>query len=739
MILDPGGNDTRGGSQTAASLKRMPESNESAVVLAETGIGPIAAMLPEFDLAGTVLVPALRRASSFRGLFGYFTSGVLAELAPGLADYLNRQTDPIQLVISPFITDDDIAAIEQGTLDAGELVQQKMRELLVDVAISESALATHTLTCLAWLLANDRLEIRVAYSAKRYHPKVWLLSDSSGTVCARGSANATGSAIGGNVENIDVDCTWVPGSSKKVTTFTDEFEREWNDDSDHVRVYPLDQAVANEWIETYGGSTPPTPTEYRIALEHDHQPTRGTENRARGLPSIKLTEFGLPPGLRWKEGPYKHQGEAVKAFEDNGRSGVLEMATGSGKTITALIAAYRTYTDSGKLLIIIAAPTKPLVSQWVLEARDFGLDPIQPAAASTRQKKFEEVDAALRRMKFGQTAVECLVVTNQLLTDPVFREKLQSSSIPRFLIGDEAHNLGSASFTKNPPDFFEYRLGLSATPIRQYDDEGTAELFNFFGGVVYRFGLDRAIGICLVPYDYFVHETALDSVELEEWFELSTRIRSNQWRDDDDEHLQNLYRMRRALVENAASKVPALEALLAKEHSDNVSHTLIYASSKNPRQLEMVRETLRRVGLKFHQVTELESADKARLRDIFLQFQVGNLQILVAKRILDEGVNVPEIRTAYILASTTVEREWVQRRGRVLRRAPGKDHAEIHDFVVVPPADDRGDPNVRSLLRGELERISAFGNLARNHADVDGAVAVASSLTSRFFVEGGLQ
>ena len=689
-------------------------------------------MLPRYDVADSVLIPGLRLATSLKGMFGYFTSGVLVDLAPGLAEYLERRdTQAVRLVVSPAILAEDFAAIREGTTTKPAIVERRLIDLLGSDQVTESALAHHTLQCLAWLLASQRLDVRVAFLTYRYHPKVWLLSDSSGTICARGSGNATGAALHGNIENLDVDCSWIDGSARKVKTFLDEFDLQWNDQSDLMDVYPLADAVRNEWLSRYTPTAPPTPTDFDSALQEDRD--AGLVRPPPGTPPARTVSFRIPPGIIWRTGRYRHQGEAVDAFEAAGRRGVFEMATGAGKTIAALIAANRIYRDQGRLLIVVTAPTTALVLQWAEEARRFGLDPVLPTTAHTRKDKFHRIDTALRRLRHKSSNVECLVVTNHLLKDPVFQTKLAAFGAISFLVADEVHNLGASRFISNPPDFFTSRLGLSATPVRQFDEPGTAKLFQYFGGVVYRFGLDHAIGICLVPYDYYLHDTHFTESELEEWVAITQRIAANRWRDEDDDYLQGLYRRRRAVVENAESKVPVLRSVLEGIGPRFLQNTLVYTSSKNPAQLQAVLDMLAHLNIRFHRITEHESSDTHLLEGLFDAFRSGALQVLVAKKVLDEGVNLPTIQRAFILASTTVEREWVQRRGRVLRRAPGKDHAVIHDFLVIPPDLGTEAADVRSLIRSELDRIEAFADLARNAAAVDGALAVYHRLVLRYF------
>ena len=245
---------------------------------------------------------------------------------------------------------------------------------------------------------------------------------------------------------------------------------------------------------------------------------------------------------------------------------------------------------------------------------------------------------------------------------------------------------------------------------------------------MFEFGLADAIGVCLVPYHYHLHPVGLSHHELEEYRRLSDKIRRltlAAGRDpsaEEEERLQLLRNRRRLVLEAAEGKLEMLKALLAQGSPDEVRHTLVYATDKDPSQLESVNEIVRSLGLRFHQITAHETGN-ARLVDSVLDaFRGGSLKVLTAKRVLDEGLNVPEISTAIILASTTVERQWVQRRGRVLRMcsAIGKEYATIHDFLVLPPPGEPRDDEVKRLIRGELARCDEFTNLARNRAALGG-------------------
>ena len=415
------------------------------------------------------------------------------------------------------------------------------------------------------------------------------------------------------------------------------------------------------------------------------------------------------------------------------------MATGSGKTITAMISAYRLYEATKPLLIVVSAPYLPLIEQWCDEITPFGLNPVNLTTAGSATKRAREIEKLNRRLRNGLSDVEVIVVSHDTLCTSEFMNAIHAFECARLLIADEAHNLGRPSFINNPPEFFEHRLGLSATPIRQYDEEGTKALFDFFGPAVFQFTLEEAIGQCLVEYDYYVHPVHLTDSEMDEWFDLTGRIKQNAWRNERDkpnDYLAKLQRDRRALLETASGKVSTLRDLLDKEDIHCLSHTLIYTSDKGPEQLQKVNELLLAKHILFHQLTAEETASRDETKRLVQSFQNGELQVLTAKRVLDEGVNIPQICKAFILASTTVERQWVQRRGRLLRSCNSihKTHSIIHDLLALPPGmEERLDPDAHSLVLSELRRAREFARLARNGGRTDGPLKMIDKMVHALY------
>ena len=698
-------------------------------------------IVPRDDLIGEVLIPCLRRTRTLDCMFGYFGSGALADLAPGLAEYLNRPTDDARLIISPQLQPQDLAAMEQGLRTPVSVLERRLFELLGEARVSESALVRHTLECLAYLIATARLEIKISFLRDgQFHDKVWFFSDLSDRVVVSGSSNLTRSGLGRNHEQVRIERSWETDDQRiAIEVLSDEFDALWHGQREYAICLDLPVAVRERLIREYRPGKPPSVNDFEVALHHDRQ--RQLMNTPVAFPVPSRPVFHVPPSLQWEDGPYRHQAAAVRAFETAERRGVLQMATGAGKTIAALIAAHRLYQADRRLLIVIAAPTLPLIAQWRAEAEAFGLDPIVPGE-SAGAAKLGIAERAVRQLIMRTSDVECLVVTHHLLCDSEFQSVISRYRGSILLIGDEVHNLGREAFLENRPDFIRFRLGLSATPARQYDEAGTSALFDYFGGVVYEFTLEDAIGVCLVPYDYFVHVVRLTDDEMHGYRELTERIKRIAWQigDDDDanDDLQLLLNRRRKILENAEGKLTALRAELAERDLRGMRHTLIYATDKGPEQLESVNRMLHELGLRAHQLTAEETQDGRLVHRVLEAFRDGAIQVLTAKRVLDEGLNVPEIAEALILASTTVERQWVQRRGRVLRpcTATGKDHAVLHDFLVLPPETEtyQGvDDDTRKLIQGEVSRIREFARLARNAAAEDGPRATLQPIILEYF------
>lgn len=703
-------------------------------------------VLPTDPVTEEALIPALKATRSLDMMMGYFASSSLAEIAPGLAHFLRNEVAPLRLVVSPFLTSGDFDTLTQDH----EALSAFAGRILIDDVPDEDLLVRHTLECLAWLITQERLILQVAVMRDAlFHPKVWLFDDGTYRAALHGSSNLTGRALTRNREQLTLSRAWKGEEATfHVERLRQEFDELWGGGDADCRVLSLPDAVKQKIVKDY--KTESMPDEQ--GLSHLWQRAHGIEKPIDMDQPAKSNKLTIPSYLVYETGDFAHQGAAVQAWENAGRRGILEMATGAGKTITSMICAAKLQDEVGKLLVIVSAPYKPLIEQWCGEIREFGVEPINLTAVGGPLARDREIKQAARRLRRGSSNAEILVVSNDTLCTDEFIATIAGIPIPKLFIADECHNLGAESFTARPPECFEYRLGLSATPVRQYDEEGTEAIIAYFGDVCYSFTLEQAIGVCLTEYDYHVHFVELTDQEMHEWYELTAKISSQAWKiasGKSDSYLDNLLRQRRLVLETAEAKIGLLTQLLSEEGERSLRYTLIYATDKQPAQLEAVNALLRDSGVLFHQLTQEETQSRDRTARILADFQEGTTQVLTAKRVLDEGVNIPQIKLAYILASTTVKRQWVQRRGRLLRtcRAIGKTHAVIHDFVVIPPGmssssdGDMLDPDARKLVRSELERVWEFARLSRNGPSDDGpyeAVRYLQALANAWGATSGL-
>lgn len=451
-----------------------------------------------------------------------------------------------------------------------------------------------------------------------------------------------------------------------------------------------------------------------------------------------MTEIEKPAGLT----PRKYQERAVRSWVQNQGQGILNMATGTGKTITSLLAAVKlSELQNDRLGLVIAAPYQHLVDQWEDEVNNFGLQAY--LAYQSKSQWTEDVAGAITEFTTGNRDHFVIITTHDTFASEHFQSLLRRlNGIETLLVADEVHHLGAPHLRTALPEHIRARLGLSATPERWYDEDGTSILYDYFSnGEVFTYGLDDAIrNGYLSEYYYVPHIVTLTDDEAEQYLALSKAIGRllNEGGDTvtnfdlkSDDQLQRLLFKRARLIGTAENKLDTLRSLLTRTGVETLHHTLVYCGDGSvptegegeevKRQIRAITELLGTdLGIRTHQFT-YEEGQSTRER-LLADFETGNLQALVAIRCLDEGVDVPATQTAFMLASSTNPRQFVQRRGRILRPHKDKEYSVIHDFVVSPPkmdssADETAFSIERNLIRKELRRVAEFAKHARNHPD----------------------
>ena len=415
----------------------------------------------------------------------------------------------------------------------------------------------------------------------------------------------------------------------------------------------------------------------------------------------------------------KYQHQAVANWLENKGRGTLKMATGSGKTIIALAIAVELYQQIGLQVLLIVCPYRHLVTQWSRECQKFNL---QPLIAMTRTDNWQgELSNRLYNLANDARSFLTIITTNSTLISTGFQSQLKYFPAKTLMVGDEAHNLGSAKIESSLPRNIGLRLALSATPERQYDESGTEALLDYFGAIIQpKFTLAAAIKQgALVNYLYYPVFVELTDTEAINYAKLTRRIgwslnKNPSFQDNDT--LTSLLTKRSRLIATAANKLICLEELMQTRLE--TTHTLFYCGdgcvADDVRQIDAVTHLLgKKLGYRVNTYTadtSLEARENLRR-----QFESGKLQGLVAIRCLDEGIDIPAIKTAVILASSSNPRQFIQRRGRILRPCAHKKQATLFDMIVLPPNLEREIWSVeKSLLRKELLRFITFAELADN-------------------------
>jgi DNA phosphorothioation system restriction enzyme len=666
--------------------------------------------------------PCLAQAWRYDRAVGYFTSTSMAAAARGLRPFVAREGQ-MRLVASPHLTDEDVKAIQEGYETRHDVVQRALlREL---AAVETPDPVRRRLEFLAWLIAEERLDIKIALveSVHRvgiYHEKVGIFSDErDDTVVFTGSANESVGGLLANFEALEVFRSWLPEDAARTRRWADDFAALWGNQTPGLAIYDFPQAVRNQILERYKPSRRPR----RDPEEPDEATVIAGARAPFGIPRS-------PDHVRLRD----YQKDAVRNwFAANGR-GVWEMATGTGKTFAALAAAahvYRRLADHGRSLAVVAVcPFQHLVDQWADGAAEFGVRAIR--CSGTRDSWMPTLGAALTAAAAREIPFVFAAATNQTFAGDAFQAHLLPFRGDLLLIGDEVHNLGAPTLRRALPEQATYRLGLSATPERHFDPEGTSQLFSYFGTTVFSFTLAQAIAAqALVPYRYYPLLVSLTSDEQEEYLSLTERIARLAARGDEltpetaQGPLQIALYERARLTGRAQGKIGALRDII--EPLRQTTHNLVYCSDSEPgqggiSQLDAaVRVLGRDLGMRVNTYTHLTTPrDREERRR---RFAAGDLQALVAIRCLDEGIDIPEATRGFILASTTNPRQFVQRRGRLLRRSPGKERADLYDFIVSPPevSSDRKVWEIeRRLVGRELLRVMELADAAENGPEAMG-------------------
>lgn len=668
------------------------------------------------DMANDFYIPMLGEAILYKRAVGFFSSSALAAISAGIYE-LYENGGKIQLIASPRLSPEDIEAINDGYQQREEIIKGALKRQLEDCT---DFCQQNRLNLLATLIAKGILDIRIAVTIGKkgigmYHEKMGLIEDIEGNIVAfSGSMNETDTALHDNYEAIDVFCSWISSDNKRVERKNQAFTKMWDGLDENICVMKFPE-LEKEFIEKYQMG------------DIDAKSLKESWAAYHGKPTFGLVK---PEWLNL----YDYQQEAIKNWQADDYCGIFDMATGTGKTLTALGAVAELCKNVKRLAVIIVCPYQHLVEQWVEDIRAFGANPIIGYSGSSYTNYKKELKNRIFNFNYKITDFFCFITTNASFMSKAINEEIRKLTQDTILVVDEAHNFGAKNLQNTLQQNFTYRLALSATLERQGDEDGTTVLKNFFGNKCIEYGLERAIAEKkLTPYYYYPVIVYLTDEELEKYQLYTSKIIQNIVRRKDKTVVTNLakeFMLKRArLVAGASEKVEKLREMA--NDFKNEKNMLIYCGATNVqgndncsdediRQIDYISRMLNfDFGMHTAQFTSREDSNERKRR--LEEFQDGEIQALIAIKCLDEGVNVPAIKTAYILASTTNPKEYIQRRGRVLRLYPGKEAAYIYDFITLPRELTTVEntslelaKSERALVVKEIRRMREFCHIALN-------------------------
>lgn len=685
------------------------------------------------SVAKDFYIPLLIQAVKYQRAVGFFSSSCLVEISKGISE-LAKNGGKIQLVASPYLSDEDIEAIKSGYAMRDQVVKEAIRREMTE---GKTPFEKARLNLLANLISDNILDIKIAFTEDSdrmgmYHEKMGIITDAEGNrVAFAGSMNESAAAMTLNYETIDVYCSW-KGEVDRVIAKENAFASIWNDTEPNIKIIDFPE-LKQEIIDKYKYAVP----DFEIDKKEYAPDIDTVLHTDLGV----YTEYG-PKFPEWFK-LHDYQDEAITEWQKRNYRGIFDMATGTGKTYTGLGALTTLSKNLGhKLAAIIVCPYQHLVEQWVEDILKFNIDPIIGYSDSSQKDWQKRLKNAIRDQKLKVRGREffCFICTNATFSSDYVQAQLAKIKSDTLLMVDEAHNFGAPYLSCLLYDNYKYRLALSATLDRHNDEEGTAKLYDFFGEKCIEYTLDRAIEEKkLTKYKYYPIVVTLTEEELEAYDNLSYEIGKCIMKDKNGKIKlsskgEKLALKRSRIIAGAKNKLTMLEEVIQPYIHDK--HILVYCGatkgleqnqdrsdidSEDIRQIDAVTDLLgNKLGMEVSQFTSKESVEEREV--LKREFSAGDtLKVLIAIKCLDEGVNIPKIKTAFILASTTNPKEYIQRRGRVLRLAEGKEYAEIYDFITLPydtqSVTSLTEAQVKrnfTLVKNELRRAEEFSRIAVN-------------------------
>ncbi len=680
------------------------------------------------DIVEEFYEPVLSCALQYDRIAGFFCSTTLAVAARGLSEFI-RHNGKMRLITSPILDPDDYDVIQKVT-KGGDLT---LDDLHFDLDNIITEFESDHVQALGWMLEHGMLEMKLAIvagddgsilsresllQAGLFHQKVGVLVDSYGNKLSfSGSINETAAAWLNNDEEFKVFKGW-EGNTDYLKRDVERFETLWNNQKKNTKVYDLPTAVKDELVK-YGRKFDIS----KITL-HQYVEKKKKEN------PFEYCGISL----------FSYQKAALNKWRKHNYSMLFEMATGTGKTRTAIAGLKYLFSQHERLIAIVACPQNTLARQWMDEVTALKVDSDwSEIIDGTNRKWVEDLQGIILKNSAG-FADHCIIYTTHATSSSdkflnAFRQ-YKSYRTDILFIGDEVHWLGASKLRRALLPDYKYRIGLSATPSRWFDDRGTRLLEEYFGNEHFEFTIKDALTKVnpltgkhfLVNYYYKISKVGLTLSESVEYARLTEKIAKLYLAKDKDpeaeEKYNRLLEKRADIIKNAENKFIEFEKILTQlENNGELENLIIFVS---PQQKDKVLEILQERGIVAHKLTQEEGTTPesrygglTERQQIIKLFKSRLYKALVAIKCLDEGIDIPTASRGILLSSSTNPREYVQRIGRIIRQDSSKTFAYLYDICVDSMDSLTGDSLdlEKRIRRNEQKRLQEIAANAINSSE----------------------
>lgn len=691
------------------------------------------------NLVEDFYIPVLSCAISYDRIAGFFSSTSLTLASKGLANLI-KNGGRMRLLACPRLSQDDYDTIKKFCMEPNQYIAKK---LLLEVENIYYDFHIDHVRALGWMLANHFLEMKIVQvnnifdgvnsgQLGIFHQKIGIIKDSKNNILTfSGSINETASAWIYNVEEFKVFKSWEPGQEEYINSDLKKFNDFWCGKRTDVKIYDLPSAVEKKLIE-YGkqfSEEQYLKKYYKKTYKYLVREEDGTDKYS----AQQQEEIPL----------FFYQKKAVEKWEANNCKLLFEMATGTGKTRTAIGCINKLLKHTNKIVVIICTPQDTLTKQWKTEIDNIKLKfDAEIIADGSNPKWRKQLPVLLTKMNVGMYQQVVIYTTHTTASKydfiRIMEENLKGTEV--CFVGDEAHGLGANKTKHALLPIYQYRIGLSATPTRWFDEVGTAVLTEYFGEDPFTFSILQAQTIInpltnkpfLVNYYYHPVFVQLSEKELEKYQQLTKKIRNlskyknNKGRNNEDfqARYEKLLFARADIQKTAVLKYEAFDKIL--KSINDVNNTLVFVA---PEQINETLQILNQNNVIAHRITQEQGTKPMAKynglteRQYLIEcFKKKQYRALVAISCLDEGIDIPSADTAIIMASSTNPREYIQRIGRVIRQAPNKGQAHIYDFIIEPSLNDFYDKALIhfeiDIYKKELNRVFDMAACAINNASV---------------------